>query len=283
MSDERRKRPSYPWYPGDFKRDTAVQSCPFLTRSIWREMLDLMHDGEPYGHLTAGGQPIHADAIARICGLATRQVKAALAELEAKHVYSRTPEGVIYSRRMVRDEATRNARAEGGGKSQDNPNVPRAKGVEDTPKDTPKDTHEDGGVLAHARTCRAASANADEEGRFNRFWEAYPKKKKKDDARKAFHKRNVSEPLLEIMLSAIVLQRLSRDWTKDGGQYIPYPATWLNAGSWDDEVDVDPALRKATGPQHTDDWWAECQHEPKCETGPMHRQRVQMDTMKGAA
>jgi uncharacterized protein YdaU (DUF1376 family) len=41
--------------------------------------------------------------------------------------------------------------------------------------------------------------------------------------------------------------------------------------------------RKATGPQHADDWWAECQHEPKCETGPMHRQRVQMDTMKGAA
>jgi hypothetical protein len=62
------KRPSFQWYPGDFRRDTAVQACCFGARSLWREMMDLMHDGEPYGHLTAGGVAIQPENLARIVG-----------------------------------------------------------------------------------------------------------------------------------------------------------------------------------------------------------------------
>ena len=51
------KRPALQWYPGDHRRDTALQACPYLARAIWRDMIDLMHDGTPYGHLTAGAQP----------------------------------------------------------------------------------------------------------------------------------------------------------------------------------------------------------------------------------
>lgn len=119
------KRPAFQWYPGDWKRDTALQSCTFEAKALWREMLDLMHDGEPYGHLTANGKPIATDALARMLSIAPRRCAKWLAELEAHGVPSRTPEGVIYSRRMVRDEATRNARAAGGPKSLENPNVPR--------------------------------------------------------------------------------------------------------------------------------------------------------------
>lgn len=108
------KRPSYQWYPGDFRRDTALQSCTFDARALWREMMDLMHDGEPYGHLTAGGVPIGPDELSRMTGLDMRRLRPALAELERKAVFSRTPEGIIYSRRMVRDELVRNARAAGG-------------------------------------------------------------------------------------------------------------------------------------------------------------------------
>jgi hypothetical protein len=27
----------------------------------------------------------------------------------------------------------------------------------------------------------------------------------------------------------------SAEWTKDGGQFIPHPATWLNQKRWEDE------------------------------------------------
>ena len=59
----------------------------------------------------------------------------------------------------------------------------------------------------------------------------------KDDARKAFLKRKPDGELLALMLDAIAAQRESQAWTKDGGQYIPNPATWLNQGRWQDETD----------------------------------------------
>lgn len=81
---------------------------------------------------------------------------------------------------------------------------------------------------------------------FDRFWAAYPKKVGKDAAAKAFAKRKPNDDLLAAMLAAVERQRTSPAWTKDGGQFIPNPATWLNQGRWQDEEpeagSVDPAL-----------------------------------------
>lgn len=71
---------------------------------------------------------------------------------------------------------------------------------------------------------------------FARFWQEYPKKKAKDDALKAFARRKPTEALLGSMLKAINEQRGTEDWQKEGGKYIPYPATWLNDGRWQDET-----------------------------------------------
>lgn len=78
---------------------------------------------------------------------------------------------------------------------------------------------------------------ADYSGLFDIFWKAYPRKVSKDAARKAFAKRKPTEELLNNMIGAIAKQRLSDQWVKDGGQYIPHPSTWLNNGSWMDEDD----------------------------------------------
>lgn len=80
---------------------------------------------------------------------------------------------------------------------------------------------------------------------FDKFWNAYPKKKKKGDAEKAWKKIRPSEELLQQMLSAIEQQKKSHDWTKQDGQYIPYPATWLNSKQWLDEDKVDISLDAA--------------------------------------
>lgn len=70
---------------------------------------------------------------------------------------------------------------------------------------------------------------------FERFWAAYPRKTAKRNALKAFEKLNVTEALLTEMLAALDWQRQSEGWTKDGGQFIPHPATWLNGRRWEDE------------------------------------------------
>lgn len=71
---------------------------------------------------------------------------------------------------------------------------------------------------------------------FERFWKAYPRKEGKDAAKKSFEKRKPDEGLLAAMLATLAVQVNSQQWTKDGGQFIPHPATWLNQGRWQDEV-----------------------------------------------
>ena len=71
---------------------------------------------------------------------------------------------------------------------------------------------------------------------FNQFWTAYPKHIAKQSAVKAFEKLKPDEKLLEAMLKAIEMQKESKQWEKDGGAFIPYPATWLNQRRWEDEL-----------------------------------------------
>lgn len=71
---------------------------------------------------------------------------------------------------------------------------------------------------------------------FEKFWEQYPNKKAKDRALKAWLALRPSVELQATILAAIGRQRQGRDWLKDGGQFIPHPATWLNSAGWMDEV-----------------------------------------------
>jgi hypothetical protein len=68
-------------------------------------------------------------------GIATADVEPLIAELEHAGVFSRSDEGIIFSRRMVHDENIRELRASGGANSLKNPNVPR-------PRHRNKDTFE---------------------------------------------------------------------------------------------------------------------------------------------
>jgi len=74
---------------------------------------------------------------------------------------------------------------------------------------------------------------------FDAFWAAYPRKVGKQEARKAWEK--VPVEAFPRIVPAIEAQKKSAQWQKDDGQFIPYPATWLNRGSWDDESPDTPA------------------------------------------
>lgn len=78
----------------------------------------------------------------------------------------------------------------------------------------------------------------EEEG-FDRFWSEYPKKRSKGDAYKAWRATKERRPDIEKIVKAVKVLRASDDWRRDGGQYIPYPGTWLRAWGWEDVPDVD--------------------------------------------
>lgn len=84
---------------------------------------------------------------------------------------------------------------------------------------------------------------------FTAFWFAYPKKKSRSDAERAWRKLAPSPELSQRIQDAIAAQRVTEDWTKDGGKYIPYPASWLNARRWEDEdVTLTPAVAGRQAP-----------------------------------
>lgn len=71
---------------------------------------------------------------------------------------------------------------------------------------------------------------------FDAFWALYPKKKSKGEAKKAWAQLKPSREIISAIMAKLPLLAASHDWTKEGGQYVPNPATWLRAEGWEDEV-----------------------------------------------
>jgi uncharacterized phage protein (TIGR02220 family) len=108
------KRPSFQFYPGDWLNDAPLRMVSIGARGLWIDMLCIMHQGSDYGHLKVNGKVILPANLARMTGTTSKECEGYLDELESAGVFSRDDEGCIFSRRMIRDEKTREARAAGG-------------------------------------------------------------------------------------------------------------------------------------------------------------------------
>lgn len=106
------------WFPSDWRGDAKVRACSPIARYVWMEMLGLMHEADPYGHLIHVNRAMDLGTLSRLIGVDQVDVKRAVKELEANRVFSRTDEGVIFSRRMLRDkdksETAKNRGSKGG-------------------------------------------------------------------------------------------------------------------------------------------------------------------------
>lgn len=67
---------------------------------------------------------------------------------------------------------------------------------------------------------------------FEKFWNAYPKKKSRATAEKAFAKLQPNEQLLDDLMTGLERAMTSRQWSDP--QFIPYAASWLTAAGWKD-------------------------------------------------
>lgn len=113
-----RRQPWLKWYPADWRADVQLRMCSYAARGLWADLLTLMHEAEPYGHLIVGAVAPSTKQLAALLGATPKETEALLRELEEAGVFSRTEAGVIYSRRMVRDrekdQADRDAGHRGG-------------------------------------------------------------------------------------------------------------------------------------------------------------------------
>lgn len=71
---------------------------------------------------------------------------------------------------------------------------------------------------------------------FNAFWEVYPRKVAKVVALRAFTKAKINADLLKQILANLRFMCNSAQWKKGNGQFVPYPASYINQRRWEDET-----------------------------------------------
>ena len=151
------------FYPSDWRADQALRVCSIAARGLWVECLCIMHEAEPYGHLVINGRPVTDTQLSALTGTPVDQLAALLSELEDGGVFSRNSGGVIYSRRMTRDEKkARTARK--NGQNGGNPTLCKIKRKQPSDKGTLKPRVK-GWVKAQSPDSRVSESHSSSESR----------------------------------------------------------------------------------------------------------------------
>jgi hypothetical protein len=137
-------------------------------------------------------------------------------------------EGIIYNRRMVRDQQARDSAADRQRKHRSHALV--------TPVSQVEVRSHKSEVISQKTPCSAGvSSDASleyetKESGFDVFWERWPQKQAKQPARSAWMKIPLSE--YPAIMLGLEKWRTSDQWKRG---VIPHPATWLNEKRWQDE------------------------------------------------
>lgn len=192
------KRPSFQFYPADWRNNAKLRRCSWEARGVWIEVMGLMHDSDKYGVLRwslkeiaqALGAPMKALKELVEKGVLYGSEKGACEPLIYVPMSGRKPgpavellaaeQGPIwFSPRMVRDEYVRTHRGTSsrfGAGSGDNPSPPPkggfGEGNGEAPKQAPSARQGDGSTSSPSSSSSPSVANAtsvDARQRFEMF------------------------------------------------------------------------------------------------------------------
>ena len=86
----------------------------------------------------------------------------------------------------------------------------------------------------HKRQLQKTTPKENGQTAFDQFWLAYPRKEKKQEARKAWQALKPCETLTAEIAKALTQHKRQEQWQTR--KFIPHPATWLRARQWEDEL-----------------------------------------------
>ena len=76
------RKPWLKFYPSDWRGDPKLRMCGLAARGLWIEMIGVMHEAQPYGHLLIAGERPTDTQLAVLAGAATEQIPELIRELE---------------------------------------------------------------------------------------------------------------------------------------------------------------------------------------------------------
>lgn len=230
-STEPVKRPAFQFYPKEWIWDLNLRQCSAGARGVWADLLCLMHEGTPYGCLSA---PLNL--VLRVVGLTECEYSCFLEELGTHQVFSRNDSGMIYSRRMVRDEERRLLNKTNG-KSGGNPRLVKAS-VNRANELTRITEQEDEDEEKNIRT-----SSEKKESRIMQQWGEFrslypPHRLDEEPACRAFLSRDGEA---DAILDGLRLAVASNEWAKSEGKYVPRASKWIFDGGFKDAAKLTPA------------------------------------------
>ena len=228
------KLPAMPFYTGDWLKDTSVLSVG--ARGAWISILVAMWDAEPRGVLS-----LSMPAYSRLIGAPEDQTEALIYELTNLRIcnFLTDSNGVLtlISRRMVRDEKARETNRMRASKHYEKKILRDSNGI------LTSHSSFSSSFSSSKPKPKTSSSRLSPDEEFEKFWEAYPNKRSKGQAERAWHKLAPDAALVATMLDSLAAQNAEREYLRKNRQFVPewkHPATWLNGACWNDEVHVDP-------------------------------------------
>jgi len=225
------KAPAFQFYIKDWLSDPQLRMASFSTKGIWIDLLCYMW-GAPVRGKVEGSK----EELSRLLGANGPEFDLFLdqAKTLAFCNVSVTRNGTlqICNRRMFREENTRKSNKDRQQRYRDKQdNDPRnAKVTPPSPSPSPS-------TPTKKKRVKAKKSTFGPDNNFELFWQAYPKKVKKQRALRAWQKQKIPPKTLPAIIKAIKKQDQSDEWIKDDGQFIPHPSTWLNDRRWEDETE----------------------------------------------
>lgn len=218
------------FYFDKWRNDPGLRVCSLAARGLWMELLCTMHNATPYGHLVVNFRPLSERDVVQLVGTSSvKEVKKLLRELRDAGVFSETSDGVIYSRRQVRDHEARE-KSRQYGKAGGNPALNRV-------NPTKQGSRNGAGHLPlkiEIEIEKEKERKIHGELAFAEFWMAYPRRVGKDAAQKAWDKA-IRQARPEEIIAGLLRYQFSPEV-----QYQPHASTWLNEGRWKIEADIPP-------------------------------------------
>jgi uncharacterized protein YdaU (DUF1376 family) len=216
-------RPWYKRYPADFIAGTL--SLTLEEKGAYSVVLDLLYDR---------GAPIPDDArwIARVCGCSTRrwrQIRETLIAAGKLMVVDGHLTNARFNIQHLSEEKEAQKLAENGAKGAEKTNEKRASSKENSDLAEKGPPENDRHTRYQKPDSRKSYPPLSPHG-FSEFWEAYPLRKARGAAEKAWAKAVKRAPPGEIIAAAERYRPPDPKFTK-------HPATWLNQDCWTDEPD----------------------------------------------
>lgn len=256
-----RDQPYLPLYVLDFLVDEKLAYCSAESTGVYIRLMCILHKMPEYGVVTLKEREKKSDDTIRNFADQLSYLMPYTVEVIDRSLRELISEGVLtldndrlYQKRMVKDGEISIKRSDAGKRGADSTNSrfaaanlsanDAANGSANSPANLPANSEYENEYEIEnetdienedSRVSDSVPKKSLQEERFDVFWKAYPRKSNKGGARKAWKKLSPDKELFAKIMAALEVAKKCEQWTKERGQFIPYPATWLNQERWDDD------------------------------------------------